>query len=282
MSLTTSEMKSLKALVHEHSQSRHPVKLMIVQAACNVRSESAREGVATDLGRLKAKGYVVRVVGNRWVPTPSGKQAVGYPTFDTKVATPNEPSTKQAEKLDDAPVTDGQPNADKGEVAGSGAKTLQEVAGLVSITDGDGLVTGLGVATPIKSDSLVFCDCGKKMTREEVHFLEYRCGDCAEKEVYDAPEPVVVTAQGILDRAGAHMRDRAATYDKPEGERSMGATVGAFREVTGLELTEEQGWLFMSLLKAVRSQQGGYRADSYEDGAAYFALAGEAAGRIRQ
>ena len=33
----------------------------------------------------------------------------------------------------------------------------------------------------------------------------------------------------------------------------------------------------MALLKAVRSQQGDYRADSYEDGAAYFALAGEAA-----
>ena len=33
----------------------------------------------------------------------------------------------------------------------------------------------------------------------------------------------------------------------------------------------------MALLKAVRSQQGAYRADSYEDGAAYFALMGEAA-----
>lgn len=78
------------------------------------------------------------------------------------------------------------------------------------------------------------------------------------------------------------MKDRAATYDKPEGERSMGATVEAFKAVTGHALTEEQGWLFMTLLKAVRSQQGAYRADSYEDGAAYFALAGEAAGRYRK
>lgn len=78
------------------------------------------------------------------------------------------------------------------------------------------------------------------------------------------------------------MKDRAATYDKPEGERSMGATVEAFNAVTGHQLTEEQGWLFMALLKAVRSQQGGYRADSYEDGAAYFALAGEAAARDRK
>lgn len=86
-----------------------------------------------------------------------------------------------------------------------------------------------------------------------------------------------MTAHNILDRAAQHMRDRAATYDKPEGERSMGATVLAFQAVTGHQLTEEQGWLFMALLKAVRSQQGAYRADSYEDGAAYFALAGEAA-----
>ena len=90
-----------------------------------------------------------------------------------------------------------------------------------------------------------------------------------------------VTAHSILEAAGGHMRDRAATYDKPEGERSMGATVEAFRAITGHKLTEEQGWLFMQLLKAVRSQQGAYRADSYEDGCAYVSLAGEAAARER-
>lgn len=84
-------------------------------------------------------------------------------------------------------------------------------------------------------------------------------------------------AHEILEAGAGHLRDRAATYDKPEGERSMAATVDAFRAVTGHDLTEEQGWLFMALLKAVRSQQGAFRADSYEDGAAYLALAGEAA-----
>ena len=86
-----------------------------------------------------------------------------------------------------------------------------------------------------------------------------------------------MNAHDILQAAAGHMRDRAATYDKPEGERSMGATVAAFRAVSGVEMTETQGWLFMALLKAVRSQQGAYRADSFEDGAAYFALAGESA-----
>lgn len=91
-------------------------------------------------------------------------------------------------------------------------------------------------------------------------------------------------AHDILAAAQKHMQDRAATYDKPEGERSIGATVEAFRAVTGdgLMNTEERGWLFMELLKAVRSQQGDYRADNYEDGAAYVALAGEAAARDRK
>lgn len=84
-------------------------------------------------------------------------------------------------------------------------------------------------------------------------------------------------ASDILKAAAGHMDDRAATYDKPAGERSMRATVAAFEAVTGVQMTEEQGWLFMVLLKAVRSQQGQFKQDNYEDGAAYFALAAEAA-----
>lgn len=89
------------------------------------------------------------------------------------------------------------------------------------------------------------------------------------------------SAADFLQAGLRHMQDRATTYDKPGGERSMGATVEAFQAITGLSMTEEQGWLFMTLLKAVRSQQGGYRGDNYEDGAAYFALTGEAAARER-
>jgi len=86
-------------------------------------------------------------------------------------------------------------------------------------------------------------------------------------------------ASDILAQAAAEMQDRAATYDKPEGERSMAATVAAFDAVTGVAMTEAQGWLFMAMLKSVRSQQGAFRMDSFVDGAAYFALAGEAARR---
>ena len=86
-------------------------------------------------------------------------------------------------------------------------------------------------------------------------------------------------AEEILQSAGEHIKDRAVTYDSRGGERSMEATVGAFKAITGKDITPEQGWLFMVLLKAVRSQQGNYKLDNYEDGSAYFALMGEQAAK---
>jgi hypothetical protein len=91
-----------------------------------------------------------------------------------------------------------------------------------------------------------------------------------------------VTAASMLEAALGHMEDRAKTYDAPGGERSMGKTVSAFNTITGLTLSEEQGWLFMEILKQVRSQQGNYRADNYEDMVAYAALRGECAARERK
>lgn len=89
-----------------------------------------------------------------------------------------------------------------------------------------------------------------------------------------------VTPEYILTHASGHIADRAKTYDAPEGERSMAKTVVAFNAITGHNLTEAQGWLFMALLKAVRAfQRPGYHADSIEDMAAYVALMGEAKAR---
>jgi hypothetical protein len=84
-------------------------------------------------------------------------------------------------------------------------------------------------------------------------------------------------ASDFLSQAQAEMQDRAKTYDNPAGERSMQATVAAFNAITGQSMATVQGWLFMAILKAVRSQQGAYRSDSYTDMAAYAALMGECA-----
>lgn len=86
-------------------------------------------------------------------------------------------------------------------------------------------------------------------------------------------------APEFLERAAQHMKDRAALRDSPTGERSMAKTVAAFNSIFDTNLSEIQGWQFLELLKIVRSSQGQYVADDYEDAAAYAALAGEAASK---
>ncbi|VVE82640.1 hypothetical protein PSP31120_03699 [Pandoraea sputorum] len=88
------------------------------------------------------------------------------------------------------------------------------------------------------------------------------------------------TATALLVRAREHMDARAAQYDKPEGERSMGKAVEAFNAITGRNLSEPEGWLLLQVLKDVRLfQRPGYHADSAEDCIAYAALKGEAKAR---
>ena len=93
----------------------------------------------------------------------------------------------------------------------------------------------------------------------------------------DAPTPLRTTAQGLLSKARDHMLDRAATYDKPEGERSMGRAVEAFNAITGRGLEESEGWLLLQVLKDVRDRQRREpHVDSLEDCIAYAALKAEA------
>jgi hypothetical protein len=46
------------------------------------------------------------------------------------------------------------------------------------------------------------------------------------------------SAPDFLKSALGHMEDRAATYDAPGGERSMGKTVASFNAIYGTDLTE--------------------------------------------
>ena len=85
------------------------------------------------------------------------------------------------------------------------------------------------------------------------------------------------TPHGILLMAQRILEERGQQRDQPGGERSIPAVVAAFNALTGHAITEQQGWLFMSLVKIKRSQTGQPDIDHYVDGAAYFALAGEAA-----
>lgn len=87
------------------------------------------------------------------------------------------------------------------------------------------------------------------------------------------------TAAGMLQEGAKAMIDRANERDREGGERSMKACVEAFNALTGRLLSEEEGWLFMAVLKMSRSRGGNFRADDFIDGAAYMALAGEAAAK---
>lgn len=90
------------------------------------------------------------------------------------------------------------------------------------------------------------------------------------------------TAPDILTRAASHLADRAAQYDQPGGERSMGRAVAALNALLGrTALSESEGWLLLQCLKDVRDRQrAAPHADSLEDSVAYAALKAEA--RLRE
>lgn len=89
-------------------------------------------------------------------------------------------------------------------------------------------------------------------------------------------------AADFLTEAGFTMRQRGATYDTPEGERSMGKAVASFNTITGRDLTEAEGWLLLQQLKDVRQwSKPEYHHDSALDSVAYAALKSEALAALK-
>lgn len=86
----------------------------------------------------------------------------------------------------------------------------------------------------------------------------------------------MTTALRHLAAAAAVIAQRGTDYDRPDGERSMGAAVAAWSAITGRTLSEADGWLLMALVKMVRAQTATDPADSLLDLTAYTALMAEA------
>ena len=85
------------------------------------------------------------------------------------------------------------------------------------------------------------------------------------------------TAAEFLAGGQCILDQRGKDYDTPGGERSMLKTVEAFNTITGHNITEADGWQFMSILKKVRQYQTPkFHRDSAEDDINYSALAAEA------
>jgi vancomycin resistance protein YoaR len=85
------------------------------------------------------------------------------------------------------------------------------------------------------------------------------------------------TAPDLLQQAGQLLAERGQQYDKSGNERSAAKIVAAFNTITGRDLTPGEGWLFLTLLKAVRfySNTETPHRDSLEDMIAYAALHAE-------
>ena len=97
-----------------------------------------------------------------------------------------------------------------------------------------------------------------------------------------APQPYPVRLlHSAASTIVARGKERDTSADGAQQERSMAATVAAFNAIEGTSLTERQGWAFMQFLKLARAantaRNGRFNADDYLDGAAYAALAAEAA-----
>jgi hypothetical protein len=84
-----------------------------------------------------------------------------------------------------------------------------------------------------------------------------------------------MSAASVLREAAAVIEQRAQFRDTPDGERSMERAVKAFNTLTGANLTELEGWIFMSVLKLARATAGKPHLDDYTDLAGYAALAAE-------
>ena len=84
------------------------------------------------------------------------------------------------------------------------------------------------------------------------------------------------TAPQLLKRSAELIEERGKRRDQPNGERTMQRCVSAFNHLFQHQLTVEDGWKFMAVLKLARSHYA-FDIDDLLDGAAYMALANEEA-----
>lgn len=96
-------------------------------------------------------------------------------------------------------------------------------------------------------------------------------------DTQDREQTTIEQVTAILDQAATEVGGRATLYDQPDGEESMPKVIRLFNDLYGTNLNPEQGWMFMVLLKSVRSSNGEFKLDNYVDLAAYAAFAGKAA-----
>jgi len=99
-----------------------------------------------------------------------------------------------------------------------------------------------------------------------------------EKEILGMSMNKITSVEDYLINATEKVRDRGEEYENgSSNERSMAATVTAFNAISGSMMSEQEGWLFMQVLKSVRlhTNPSSYHEDSAVDKIAYAALEAE-------
>lgn len=84
-------------------------------------------------------------------------------------------------------------------------------------------------------------------------------------------------AEAHAKRVAEILNERGKTHAEGDDdkERSMDNIVSIFKAVSGVELTIEQGWLFMLALKLGRRRAKPGNIDNYHDAMGYLALLAE-------
>jgi len=95
------------------------------------------------------------------------------------------------------------------------------------------------------------------------------------KELNRESKPDKQSAHSFLDEASNTMKQRAALRDAEGGERTAAKIAEVFNAITGHNINEADAWMFLVVLKIVRSRNGKYNRDDYVDLAAYAGLLGE-------
>ena len=81
----------------------------------------------------------------------------------------------------------------------------------------------------------------------------------------------------ILQKSQEIIKERGTERDLPGGERSMKRCVLAFNALSSKNLSVEDGWRFLLLLKLSRQQEGKFKEDDFFDALGYAALLTEEA-----
>lgn len=125
--------------------------------------------------------------------------------------------------------------------------------------------------------------------REPVNYQKYPASEVPDaatkafiRELNREPQSERQSAHGFLDEASNTMKQRAALRDAEGGERTAAQIAKVFNAITGHDISEEDAWMFLIVLKIVRSRNGKYNRDDYVDLAAYSALLGECESEARK